>query len=665
MSRLPVKSVDGLVLALDPKKLEQVVTLDGKNFLLDADGPRSAFGTDGTYRNIEDSEFVKSIKLGNEQFYFAHTTTDSLSTCAVYKLDWSIRQWVYQFEMPQQYFSAARKKYPWSHALVGGIHYVASLGFGLWSYNALTQAWTDETATAQAGFGDTLPIYGITAAAGRLCYLVSGFVWWSAIDDGTNTTPSTVTSAGFQSLALIGTPVEDYEYKGIFAVADGFLTFLDSGTMKSTIIQSINPFRHDPVGAEYIPFNQNCVTRLDTKTLVLFTRSGFYSTDGRDFTPWQPLMSEYLKGSFIPTLSLNDIGQVQIHYDQNRQWFFLSLAQTRTVNLYSKAFALYLPRDQWGSFDKTHRAFVSVDEFGDNSKISLGYIANDGKLNMFADTTADLKIQAQLPTANFRDVASSTPNEILYMEELQDPNVVIVGDVTYASSAMKVDSSDYIHEYMQTYGLDWPTGTGFYETWKQIWVLEDAAALAVDDPTTEDELALSATVSSAFNMAQVDVVTYGFGKQATQQDALNATIDIGLFRLTDNENSQQITSLQEMAISMNDSVGTDAETEDWMTDFAADVEVDWMLIDEIIEDWGYAIQPGSVYSHQLLGTLDGFKQWQDQEQVFTLRLGEGKTQFFTGEIQGLYCKLRIEALEAGQSFHLKDLEFNGSLAGVI
>lgn len=660
MSRLPVKSVDGLVLALDPKKLETVVTLEGKNFLLDADGPRSAFGTSDTHRRIFDSEFVKSIKLGTEQFYFAHNSTDSFSTCRVYKLDWPNRQWIYQFEMPQQGFSAERKKQPWSSALVGGIHYVASLGFGLWSYNAATQVWGSETTTVQTGFGAALDIYSITAAAGRLCLLVRGFVWWSAIDAGTNVVPSTSTGAGFQNLALIGTPVEDYEYKGIFAVADGFLTFLESGTLKSTIIQSINPFRHDPVGAEYIPFNSNCVTRLDSQTLVLFTRTGFYSTDGRDFAPWQPLMSEHLKKDYVPTLSLNDVGQVQIHYDQHRQWFFLSLAQSRTVNLYSKAFALYLPRDQWGSFDKVHRAFVSIDEFGDNSKISLGYIANDGKLNMFADTTADLHIQEQLPSA-----VETSQNEVFYMEDLQDPNVVQVDDVTYAASAMRVDSNDYVHEYMSAYGLDWPTGAGFYETWKALSVLNDAHGYAVTDPATVDELPLSATVSSAFNLGETGAVIYGFGKQDIQQDALDATIDIGLFRLTDNENSQQITSLQEMAISMNDSVGIEASAEDWMNDFSSDVFIDWATIDEIVEDWGYGIQPGSVYSHLLVGTLDGFKQWQDQSRVFTLRLDEGKTQFFTGEVQGLYCKLRIEALEAGQSFHLKDLEFNGSLAGVI
>jgi len=659
MARLPVKSVDGLVLALDPKKLEQVITLEGKNFLLDADGPRSAFGTDGTYRRLFNSEFVESFKLGTEQFYFAHTSTDSASTCGVYKMDWASRQWIYQFEMANIYTSRLRKHHPWSYAFVGGIHYVNHLAFGLWAYDATTLVWTAVTATAQSGFGSALPIYGVTASAGRLCYLVQGFAWWSDIDDGTATTPNTVTGAGFQNLALIGSPVEDYEYKGIFYVADGFLTVLDSGVMKSTVISSINPFRHDPLKSAHVPFNQNCVVRIDSKTLIFFTRTGLYATDGSEFSVWQPLMSEYLKESYIPTLSLNDIGQVQLHYDEYRQWFFLSLAQTRTVNLYAKAFALYLPRDQWGSFDKVHRGFVSIDEYGDNSKISLGYVANDGKLNMFSDTTADLHLTAQAPSA----VAGQ--NEVVYLEALVQPNCVLGANITYASSAMRLDSNNYLHDQLTAFAQADPLNAGWYETWKVLQAVSDPIAIQPDDPATIDELALSATVSSAFNLQQVEVVTYGFGKQNLQEDPLDAKICIGLFRMTDNADSQQITNIQEMAISMNDSVGTAADAEDWLNDYASDVEIDWMLIDEIIEDWGYGIQPGSIYTHQLIGTIDGFKQWEDQIATFEVRLADGKTTLYTGDVQGLYCLLKIEAMEAGQSFHLKDLEFNGSLAGVI
>ena len=658
MTRLPVKNIDGLVLALDPKKLEQVVTLEGKNFLLDVDGPRSAFGTDRQYRQLLDSEFVTSMKLGNEQFYFAHTSTDALSICTVYKLDWPNRQWIYQFAMPQQYYSRLRKQGPWSYALVGGIHYICQLGFGVWTYNAVTGVWTNVTSTLHAGFGAALPIYSITSAGGRLCLLVEGYAWWSAIDDGTNVTPSTVTSAGFQNLALIGSPVEDYEYKGIYGVGDGFLTVLEAGIMKSTIISSINPFRHDPLTTEFIPFNAKCVTRLDSRTLLFFTRTGFYTTDGREFKAWQPLMGEYLKSRYIPGLSLNQIGQVQIHYDSSRQWFFLSIAQTRTVNLFGKAFALYLPRDQWGSFDKVHRSFVSVDTYGDNSKISLAYIGSNGTLNVFADTTADLKL-VNLPAS-----VVAEQNEVFYMELLQDPNVVLVGDTTYASSAMRVDSNDYVHDYMWRFGIDWPTSAGFYETWLASSVVADPAAVAVDDPVTVAETELSAIVNTAFSMHQVDVQIYEFGKQATKQDPLNATIDVGLFRITDGNDSQQITSLYDMAISMNDSVGTESDVQDWAAG-DTDVFVDWMEGPEITLDWGYAIQPGSVYSHLLLGTLDGVKTWESQERIFETYLIDGKTVFYVGDIQGLYCKLRIQALEAGQSFHLKDLEFNGSLAGVI
>ena len=662
MARLAVKSVDGLVLAVDPKKLEGKTTvLEGKNFILDADGPRSAFGTSATNAAFGSSEFVQSLELGGKQFYFAYDGADSV--CTIYLADWNARQLIFQLQMPEKSgFSAnaSAKSNSWWGALVGGKYYVNHLVFGLWEYDSTTGFWQDVTSTAQAGFGSALHIHAITESAGRMVYLVDNFAWWSAIDDATNTTPSTTTGAGFQNLALVGTPTDDSHYMGIYKVASGFLTVLASGVMKSTIISSINPFRHDPFASAFVPLNAKCIAAIDQQQLIFLTQTGLYITDGTQFKPWQPMMSEFLKSSILPGLRANTVGKVQLHYDADKQWFFISFASSANTNLFDAAYCIYLPRDQWGMFNKVHRAFVSVDEYGDGSKLSLAYVDSVGRLAMFADTTADIWISEQPKSS-----VASVQNDVAYLEQLIVPPTFQVNSVTYASSAFKADSLAYLHAQVYAFGIDWPSTAGWYETWAATDTVSDADTGAETDPQTVDELALSATVNSAFSLRDAEVQIYAFARQPDRQSALDASVTVGLFRLTDNAASQQITEFSDMQISMNDAVGISGNSEDWLLDFASDVYEDWAAAPDTFVDFGLGVQPASSYAHEFIGTLDGFLAWEDETKIFDLWQTAGKTKFYTGTVRGLFCKLKINTAESGESFHLKDLEFNGYLAGVL
>lgn len=654
MALISAKQIAGLTLAVDPKKLDKPAVLSGKNFAMDVNGPKSVFGFTQFYREFTSSDFVQEVKLGTELFYFAHNIDEA--DCFVYRVNYTERQLEYQISIPQINASEDRKRYPWNQALVGGLHYVNHISFGIYSYDALLNVWTDVSAGIHASLGTTV-VYDIAESAGRMVYLTPATAHWSAIDDATDVTLDPVTGAGFQSLALIGTPQYDHEYKGVFAVADGFLTFTQAGVMKSTIIDSINPFRHDPWSSELIPYNQRCIIRLATTELVMLTATGLYSTDGVQIKPWQPLMSEYLKTNELPALSLNELGQVQLHYDHHNEWVLLSLSKTRAVNNFSRAFVLYLPIEEWGSFDYTHRAFISVDEFGDGSNLLLAFIDANGRVNTFTDTTANLVLAPQAVSG-----VASVANEVFYADAIIQYETTELNNITLVNSVWKMDASNAVHDTLAAFGYEYPTSVGFYELWSLVAEYLDTEIAQYPDPDYTDE-GTHVTVSVMMTNSNTGLAVFGFAKQPIQQESLDSVVEIGLFRLVDNTAPTQLTEINEVMIGMEDASGTAFGDEDYLLDYSTDIIVDWATEPDIVEDWGDSLLPASTYTQTLIGTIDGFSTFEDNEVELEEVLIHGKTKHCVGEAVGLYHKLKIESVEIGSSFHLKDLELNGFIAG--
>ena len=71
MTRLANNNIEGLYPALDRKKLAKPYVVDGKNFIVDLDGPKSAFGYKQPWHEFEDSHFMQSFPVGTDIFYFS------------------------------------------------------------------------------------------------------------------------------------------------------------------------------------------------------------------------------------------------------------------------------------------------------------------------------------------------------------------------------------------------------------------------------------------------------------------------------------------------------------------------------------------------------------------------------------------------------------------
>ena len=124
---IPSLSIQGLVPSLDRRQLSAISILAGKNVCIDAQGPYSGYGTlRATHSKFADPDRVQSFRVGTDTFHFLPgvvLTYDETS----------------QSFIPIYTMSGDTNEFPWSHALVGGLHYFAKEGItGILEYNPNT-----------------------------------------------------------------------------------------------------------------------------------------------------------------------------------------------------------------------------------------------------------------------------------------------------------------------------------------------------------------------------------------------------------------------------------------------------------------------------------------------------------------------------------------------
>ena len=165
----------------------------------------------------------------------------------------------------------------------------------------------------------------------------------------------------FQALSIIGSLEQDADYLGLQKISNGYLSFTSKGVLRSQIIDSLAPFRHITGESQEVPLTPWCITKLNATDVVILTRQGLFTSKTGIFEPWQPLMSEYFKRTMIPPLQSLDSGFVGIYYSRARDEFYVSFATSQVLNNFTITYALYMTRDQWGVFNRTHKGFVFID----------------------------------------------------------------------------------------------------------------------------------------------------------------------------------------------------------------------------------------------------------------------------------------------------------------
>ncbi len=620
----------GLLLALDRRQPTDKFVLDGQNFLVDAEGPHSAFGTQiVTPAQIRNPEDADTFRVQNEVFLF---TAD-----AVLKFDTNSGLYYPIFTFPVN-----NTDFPWSQAVVGGVHYFTKKGSNVFSYNPLTDTWVTVTANVI-----TTP-HAVSKSGGRLLILGIDAVQWSAIDNGADLATDIEKGVGIQSLAIVGGGLS----YAILETFDGFITYTSTGLMKSELVDSINPFRHFPLTGDkgIIPLSQYSVIETANNEHVMLSKTGFYVTVGKVPEPFQPLMSEFFRRQVLPLFDLTNATIIRLTFNSDRQWFIVSLAESEQSFNYTIAYVLYIPRDEWGVFNKTHVGFgeLSISE-GTLKGFNFGYFSRNGCLHKFVDFP-----HREKPPDGAE--GERLPGNFHYFTDNFTPPVRSEDGVKIMTSIAQLETID--ETFFVTFGTD---------------LFEFTEIGSHPSPATPDNTQQSSTATSFINdlSAQSSLVEMGWMQFTSVFGSIDSFVEVGLYRVqTEEDEPDEFTLITDVVIGMLEQP-SGQEFEDWLN-FDPDTSEDWLTDDLEDEDWGAGVFSGTEYLAKIIGTLDGYNQFQDQAETLEERTDivdaakdetTGRARYFTCYNNGTYHIIRIEALNADESFHLKTTDIMPIPAG--
>lgn len=378
-AELAAGQVKGLVPGLNPQQVQEPFVIEGSNFIVDAEGPKAFFGGNiYTYKRLFFGEYAQTFKIGGVYYVAADDG-------------------IYLFDAAEECFypvfvtEVASEIYPWSMARVGGAYYFARKGLTyILEYIVSTSTWTSITT-------DVPPNpHAVTESNGRLICVGEDVVAWSEISNGANFTTDVDLGIGAQSLAIIGFG----DVLGVFSIDDGYITLTSSGILKSKFIDGINPYFHTEISRTELPLSAFTITRLTKSILAFLSVSGFYTLSSKGLEVWQPLMGSYLTQTRFPISAYETPGIYNLTFVSETQVLFLSIAENDNPLKFTIAYALYVPRDEWGVYNRehanfgiTHSAFFSTQRpvmvafASDNYIYELNDLPNFETKPVFPETT--------------------------------------------------------------------------------------------------------------------------------------------------------------------------------------------------------------------------------------------------------------------------------------
>lgn len=353
-------------LPIDARKIDQPHVIRGENFMLNADGPYSAFGNDiVSYTQFSDPEFIETFRVESENFIFAKGSI------------WGYDAFSDTY-YPVMTFTDAGETFPWSEAFVGNVYYFAKKGVGLISYTPTTGEWKSLDGVGSVPTG----VVAVADASGRLIAVTATNIHGSAFDDGEDFVTSPQTGAFAQSLGLVrgGEP-----YAVRHTSSGGYMVFTSEGMIVATFTDTIIPFSHKGLTEHAKPISPFGVLDADDLIIIL-NEDGFWQTRGQEPEPWQPLMSEFFRQTLLPNILDSNPEAIRLHYNSPRKWIIISVAELNQPSLYTKAYVYYIPLDEWGIFNSCHHGFGTLDlQSGPFEGRHFGFVCQDGYLRKFTD----------------------------------------------------------------------------------------------------------------------------------------------------------------------------------------------------------------------------------------------------------------------------------------
>jgi len=647
-----LKGIDigGLLPALDRRKSQKPFVVDGKNFVFDIDGPKSAFG--GLFLSkqlISNPLHTESFDIEGVSYLFTST--------GIMRLDSGTLMWV-----PVHIFASSIVGNPhkWTRGRVNTLEFFCHPEIGIIYYDTVNLIFNP---LSVAGLPDN-PV-AIAAIRSRLYIAGELEVVWSAQDDGTDLVTDLATGAGFQALSILGGDTISCAIYGMeteLSADFGVLVFTTNGILRSRFTGNVGTFSHSVMlrSTAEVLINSFCLIPLESGELVYVTKTGLYATKGSTPKKWSAIFSEYLIQEF-KKYDLTRPSIIRLTWIPDEQWFCLSLAETISVP-YNRMFVLYVPTERLGYMDKLHYSIVRITiESGPKAGSHWGHIDSDGRFLAWSGLANVEYIADSELSYLFKPLKQYPARYDAVLGAYVLPSVMRMGDVPESNLALHpfgyytsayVELPDIVVNLLQ-FADD--AGPPLFD--EDYNFLPDSSVDYLVDSGDEDWNDDTTTVLRSVMAMSNPILQLTFTPVSSVFQTLDSKICIGLLRWEEQQFPDELGMVTNMSIGMPISGDLDAAEEDWNL---LSGEEDWNLMTDD-EDWGYNVTDHIDYNLTFISTLDGYTPFNTV--IPDLVKQDAAANFYALMSTGIYHIAEISAVEPGQSFHLKSLEASGILAG--
>lgn len=371
--KLMTTDVEGLTPAIDPLAVDRVFALAGRNFVFEAKGPRSYFGSRFlTPVPVTDPVDAQGIRLrlqgGDRTFHFFNNGL----------LEWDESTGAYRhIYVPVDTAGEANR---WTIAFLNGIVFLAHPKAPLLAYRL-----GDSRCYPAALLGTAVPdtVLAVSESNGRLGLLTPESFVWSAPGDGLDYEPR-IGFAGAQVLSGVvsGRPVMLVSYEG------GFLTLTSGGILRSEFTGTEIVFRHRAIPTDYRPVNSLCVVRQSDTSTVMFDERGLFATAGSDIRPYSPLFNEFILW-YMRENQIDPATSVRLEWDEFAKQLYVMIRPSQFDPRYTITFVLYPDLDKWGYMSDSVYGVLPVNIRDSQRAGSFhGIVDAEGFVRYFPDVSA-------------------------------------------------------------------------------------------------------------------------------------------------------------------------------------------------------------------------------------------------------------------------------------
>lgn len=613
---------------IDSRRSEKPEIITGQNFIDDIDGPRSAWSSNYVNFNFWDVATrgkVNELRLAKGMLYGTQTGV------------WSIDP-VSGLAIPILLIAVVNKFWPWTIAFVGGLYYIAQFDVGLWQYDPINNS----IGHVDTPFGDGARF--VNESKGRLVVLTVDVVATSALDDGTDLTPSLQTAAGAQALSLVGG--DGYR---IESIPDGFLVYLSNGIMKATYTQQSFVFAYDNLTPGIKVFNPNAAVYIPRVGALSLDNSGFNLTREFNYTdlgipqPWEIEKGDYVKKNILAFLDETSFGTIGMYYSVQTQQLFIYFSANTNPGLFYTTFVWSSVSKKWSSFDQQHYGIFETYDALSNT-YSASFMGSDGYMHAFSN--ANFTQSLPTPPLVLQDFVYRASIEEQVIAEIDDSDVIFQRGVT------EINFSDYNP-------FTFANLTGTVGTFQMNFTpYSDTVNDAADDP----DMIIGAVITGGtyINMDVSGGIEQFAIPYMLPQVGLSSSLQIGPFRFEDQTYADQTSSVDTINLALAPTSNFNV-FEDWNT-LNASAE-DWNTLTGA-EDWGAGVQTPNSFDLILRSTNDGVNPGEQGDEELEPFMNLGSSQVFKPSgWSGIYHLLTLEANDPGQSFALKTIDLTGALTG--